>query len=340
VTALRVEGLTVVLGDVIVLDALDLEVEAGETVALLGPSGSGKTTLLYAVAGLLSPAAGTIEIDGTPVGPEVGPELRSIGMVFQNYALWPHLDARATVAYPLLRQGMARDEAFARADDLLDLLGIGGLGDRLPDQLSGGQQQRVGLARALAAAPALQLFDEPTAHLDAGVRQALQQELVRRSTGSAALYTTHDAAEAMAVGDRVAVLRDGRIVQIGSPVDVYDRPVDEWVAGLTGPMSLVPASLRDGGPESIDVVVGGVDLRVAGGTSVAAGECRLVVRPDWAVLGGPMTGVVEQIRYDGPHSDYTVAFDGGFVVIRRAGPPALEVGDRTGWALTKAWALG
>jgi ABC-type Fe3+/spermidine/putrescine transport system ATPase subunit len=341
VSALTIRGLTVVLGDVIVLDSLDLDVMSGETVALLGPSGSGKTTLLYAVAGLLAPDSGTVEIGGVEMTPAIGPEDRSIGMVFQNYALWPHLDARATVAYPLVRRGIAHDDAARRAEELLDLVGIGGLGDRLPDQLSGGQQQRVGLARALAAEPALHLFDEPTAHLDAGVRQALQAELVaqRKRTGAAGLYTTHDAAEAMAVADRVAVLRDGRIVQIGTPAEIYDRPGDEWVAALTGPVSVIDALLGDEERGEIDLLLAGFDVRVTGGTSVAPGECRLVVRPDWAMLGGPISGTVEALRFDGPHTDYTIAYDGGRVVIRRAGAPALAIGDSTGWGVTKAWAI-
>jgi ABC-type Fe3+/spermidine/putrescine transport system ATPase subunit len=173
--------LTVSFGDVLVLDDLDLEVARAETVALLGPSGSGKTSLLYAIAGLLEPTAGEIEVDGNPMrgGPRaVAPELRSVGMVFQNYALWPHLSAAQTVAYPMRQRGVSEAEAEAMVDRLLATLGIGELADRLPDQLSGGQQQRVGLARALAAEPALFLFDEPTAHLDAALRITLQQELM------------------------------------------------------------------------------------------------------------------------------------------------------------------
>ena len=340
--ALTIEHLTVRFGDVLVLDELDLEVASGETVALLGPSGSGKTTLLYAVAGLLAPSAGTIVIGGDVMTPALGPERRSIGMVFQNYALWPHLDAMSTVAYPLLRRGMVRSEARARAAELLELVGIGELGDRLPDQLSGGQQQRVGLARALAGEPTLHLFDEPTAHLDAAVREALQAELVRQRarTGAAALYTTHDAAEAMAVADRIAVLREGRIVQMGSPDEVYARPADVWTAALTGPVSIIPATLTATDEASIEVEIDGVVMRVEGGAVASSGECLLVVRPDWAVLGGPISGTVTAVRYDGPHTDYTVAFARGEVRIRRSGPPALGVGEPTGWALTRGWAIG
>jgi ABC-type Fe3+/spermidine/putrescine transport system ATPase subunit len=339
--ALSVRGLTVRFGEVTVLDGLDLEVAAGETVALLGPSGSGKTTLLYAVAGLLRADAGTIEIDGTPMGADTGPERRSIGMVFQNYALWPHLSARRTVAYPLQRRGLSRGEAEAGAERLLALVGMGGLGDRLPDQLSGGQQQRVGLARALAAEPALYLFDEPTAHLDASVREGLQGELVaqRARTGAAAVYTTHDAAEAMAVADRVVVLRGGRIVQQGDPATVYARPIDAWTAALSGPVTLLRCRLLGAVDGAVEVEVGGVTISAAGGAACPPGDAHLVLRPDWVSLGGPLQGAVAAVRYDGPHTDYILETDAGSVRVRRPGPPSLAVGDRTSWSLLRAWVV-
>ena len=340
--ALRCEGLTVSFGGTKVLDGLDLEVAASETVALLGPSGSGKTTLLYAIAGLLEPDAGTIEIDGRHVGPEIGPEHRNLAMVFQNYALWPHLDARSTVGYPLERRGMPKAEARAKADELLELVGIGQLGNRLPGQLSGGEQQRVGLARALAAEPELFLFDEPTAHLDAAVRQALQQELVaqRARTGAAALYTTHDAAEAMAVADRVAVLRGGRIVQIGSPVEVYEEPVDEWVAALTGPASVVKCDLIAASDGMVDLQLGGQSITVPGRAACPSGPAILVLRPAWARLGGPIQGEVAVSRFEGPHTDLTVTIPGGTLAIRQLGWPPVVVGDTVGVEIERGWVVG
>lgn len=340
-SALSCRALTVRLGGAPVLNGLDIEIAMGETLALLGPSGSGKTTLLYAIAGLIAPESGTIEIGGVPMTRDVGPERRSIGMVFQNYALWPHLTASRTVAYPLERRGISRSEAMQRAAVLLELVGIGELGDRLPDQLSGGQQQRVGLARALAAEPALYLFDEPTAHLDAGVRESLQTELVAQRTrnSAATLYTTHDAAEALAVADRIAILREGRIVQVDAPEAVYARPVDVWTAGLTGPVSVIDGSVMSAVGSDLDVEVAGTVVRVAGGSVGSSGPVRLVVRPDWALLGGPLRGTVAAVRYDGPHTDYTLATAAGNVRIRRAGPPALRPGDTTGWALAQVWAL-
>lgn len=338
-TVLRIAGLTVSLGGESVLRSVDLEVGSGETVALLGPSGSGKTTLLYAIAGLVVPDDGTIEIDGRVMTPDVGPERRSIGMVFQNYALWPHLDALSTVAYPLLRRGMKRSDAVRRAGELLDLVGIGDLAGRRPDELSGGQQQRVGVARALAAEPRLLLLDEPTAHLDVSVRHAMQEELMRRGQDAASVYTTHDAAEAMAVGDRVGVLHGGRIAQIDAPAEVYASPVDAPVATLTGPGTLVDGVLVRAGGGRIEASIGGEDIVAAGGAACGPGPVRFLIRPEWAVLGGSLEGVVTSVRYDGPHTDYKVTGPIGDVVIRRPGPPELRVGDRAGWGVVRMWAM-
>jgi ABC-type Fe3+/spermidine/putrescine transport system ATPase subunit len=342
--ALRCKGLTVRFDEVLVLDELDLEIARAETVALLGPSGSGKTTLLYAIAGLLEPDAGEIEIDGKPVGSgtrAAAPELRSVGMVFQNYALWPHLSAVQTVAYPIRRRGISEVEAAAMADRLLATLGIGDLADRLPDQLSGGQQQRVGLARALAAEPALFLFDEPTAHLDAALRITLQQELMvqRDRVGASALYTTHDAAEALAVGDRVGVLRNGKITQIGRPAEIYCQPVDLWTARLTGSASLLRARAVKVESDRAVVDVLGTSLPVPRIDCVVGEEVDLLIRPEWAELGGPLEGVVERVRFEGPHTDYLVATAAGLLLLRHSGAPRLDVGEPAGFGILQAWAL-
>lgn len=340
--ALRCEGVVVSMGGTQILDGIDIEVAAGETMALLGPSGSGKTTLLYAIAGLLEPDRGTIEISGEPMSADIGPEGRSISMVFQNYALWPHLDALHTVAYPLERQGLARATALERAGELLDMVGIGGLGDRLPDRLSGGEQQRVGLARALASDPALFLFDEPTAHLDSAVRQALQAELVSQRVrgGAAALYTTHDAAEALAVADRIAVLRRGRIVQTGTPEEVYERPSSRWIAALTGPVSSLGCELIGAGDGLVKVRVGSNVFTLVGDAGCEPGRAKLLIRPGWATLGGPVPGMVEAVRYEGSHTDYLLKMGDGTVIARAAGPAQLGVGDQAGVTLDRGWVLG
>jgi iron(III) transport system ATP-binding protein len=243
------------------LAGLELRVAPGETVALLGESGSGKTTLLNAIAGFVSPLSGEIWLSGQLAsgrGRLVPPERRRIGMVFQDHALWPHLSVLDTVAYPLRRTGAGRADARRAARAILDQMGLGPLAERRPGQLSGGEQQRVGLARALACAPALYLFDEPTAHLDASLRAQILDEVARRraADGAAAIYATHDAAEALAIADRVAVLHSGRLAQTGPPAVVYAEPADLTVAALTGPMSVLHAPVCAAGAGRYAVTVG------------------------------------------------------------------------------------
>ncbi len=311
---LELDGVSVAYGLVTALHRISLAVQSGEVVALLGPSGSGKSTLLNAVAGFLSPAGGSIRLrqrvvaDARRAEP---PEHRDVGVVFQNYALWPHLSALDTVAYPMRRRGVPSAEARAEARRILSLLHIGQLADRRPGQLSGGEQQRVGLARALARQASLYLFDEPTAHLDTHVRGVFLDELVARrsATGAAALYATHDAEEALGLADRVALLNSGRLVQVGSPQEVYDQPVDMWAAQLTGPISVLEVP----------------------------GQGRMLVRPGWARFGGERSGRVEAVRFAGPHSDYQLSTALGQVVVRQSGPPQQEVGAEVSWSLERTW---
>lgn len=310
--ALECRALRLSYGATDVLHGVDLAVAAGESVALLGPSGSGKTSLLYAVAGFLAPTAGEIALNGRVVSTprtQEPPERRGVAMVFQHYALWPHMSALDTVAYPLRRAGRPRSEAPRRAQELLELMGVGALAERRPTELSGGEQQRVGLARAMARTPALFLFDEPSAHLDTPLRVVLQEELAQRraATGAAALTATHDVAEALGGADRVALLRGGRIVQVGTPREVYEEPVDEWAARLTG-----PASVLDGG---------------------------LLVRSDWAALGGDRDATVRQAWFRGSYTDYRLATQLGELIVREIGSPRAAAGDRVAWTLHRSWAL-
>jgi ABC-type Fe3+/spermidine/putrescine transport system ATPase subunit len=341
IAALVCRDLLVAYGDEPVLRAVDLEVGPEEVVAVLGPSGSGKTTLLYAVAGFIAPAGGRIDIGGRTVATvdvQDPPETRDVGFVFQHYALWPHLDALDTVAYPLRRRGLEQEEAHRQALELLDRMGIADLGHRQPSELSGGQQQRVGLARALAGSPSLYLFDEPTAHLDTTLRVALQEELAeqRRASGAAAVYSTHDSGEAMAIADRILLLREGTVVQSGTPREVYDRPVDVWTARLTGPAAVLELNVaRTGESESV-VRFDGRTIKVQGGTS-RVGHCSVIVRPEWAELGGDLPGVVTQTWYRGPHTDYRIETAAGRVEIRRAGAPVAHAGERVGWTLRRVW---
>ena len=346
--ALETRALRLAYGATEVLHAVDLTVQAGESVALLGPSGSGKTSLLYAVAGFLAPSGGEILLDGRTVSTtrtQEPPERRGVAMVFQHYALWPHLTAVETVAYPMRRRGMSRVEAHAASLAMLERLGLAGLADRTPAQLSGGEQQRVGLARAIARDPGLFLFDEPTAHLDTPLRAALQEELAdrRARSGTAALMATHDVSEALAFADRVVLLREGQLVQVGTPIEVYEQPIDLWAARLTGPASVLDVALVEA--SSADrmarIRIGDLLIPVKGivADGTPAGDVRVLVRPDWAALGGELTGTVAQIWFRGPHTDYQLATVSGDVEIREPGPPRVAVGATVGWQLDRAWLL-
>jgi iron(III) transport system ATP-binding protein len=319
--ALEVTDLVVEYDGTTALRGVSLRVHRGEILALLGPSGSGKSSLLHAVAGFLAPRAGTVRLGGTTVaGGASGhyrplpPERRDLAVVFQNYALWPHLSALDTVAYPARRRGAGRAQARREALAVMELLRIAHLADRRPAELSGGEQQRVGLARALARRPSVYLFDEPTAHLDTHVRGVFLQELVarQRDSGAAAVYATHDAEEALGLADRVALLREGRLLQAGTPQQVYDEPVDVFAARLTGPASVIDA------PD---------------------GAATLLVRPGWARLGGPLEGDLSAVWFRGPHTDYLVKTRLGELLIREPGAPRHPVGVRVGWTLLHGWPL-
>lgn len=344
-TALICRDLTVAYGEKLVLKSLDLRVESGETIAILGPSGSGKTTLLYALAGFIEPQEGVIEIAGAIVvgdGRTQPPEKRDIGLVFQNYALWPHLDAVHTVAYPLRRSGMSKRDSLEHALKLLDAVGISELGERRPSEMSGGQQQRVGLARALARDASLYLFDEPTAHLDATVREAVRSEIARhrRERGAAAIYATHDSGEAMAIADRVLILRDGEIIQDGTPQEIYERPLDVWAARLTGPASLVETDLHYDPTGRAQVSLGAVELPANVPADTPPGRVQALIRPEWVSLGGPTEGIVEEVWFRGPHTDYRLALAGDLVDVRVPGPPELERGQMAGWTIRRCWIVG
>jgi ABC-type sugar transport system ATPase subunit len=312
---LELRDLSIRYGSTQVLNSLNLAVGDGEIVALLGPSGSGKSTLLNAIAGFLPIFSGEILLAGrkvaTPRHTEP-PERREIAFVFQDYGLWPHLTSLDTVAYPLRRRGIQPGPARDQARDILQRLGIGELADRKPAQLSGGEQQRVGLARAMAREAAVYLFDEPTAHLDAPLRDVFLAELAarRRESGAAAIYATHDAAEALGLADRVALLVGGQVIQDGSPQQLYSEPVSVQAARLTGPASLLCGTQ---GP--------------------------LLVRPDWVRLGGDRMGVVVDVWFRGSYTDYMLRTADGDLLLRTPAPPAYERGEELSWTLDRCWAL-
>ena len=332
---------TAVIGD------LDLTVEAGEIVALLGPSRAGKSTLLHAVAGLVGLSTGEIWLAGRPVAnPQVclPPERRPVGMMFQDDALWPHLEVIDTVAYPIRREGVRPESARAEALQLLEWFGVGHLAGRRPTDLSVVERRWVGLARLLARSAEIHLYDEPSAQLDTHLRVRFQAQLAarQRATGTAALYATHDYAEAFTVADRVAVLSGGRISQVGTPGAVYAEPATLAVARLTGPASVIRARVTAGSGDGLDIEVGGVLAGVPGG---AAGPlprdepARLLVRPDWAHLGGPFRGRLRSACYLGPHTDYLLEVPGGDVLVREPGPPLHPSGAMLSWGLRRTWVL-
>src|SRR5687768_8772965 len=280
--AIDAEGVEKAFGAVRAVDGASLRVGHGELVALLGPSGSGKTTLLRMIAGFERPDAGRVRIGGRLVagdGHWVEPEQRRIGMVFQQGALFPHLDVTANVGF-----GAARRE---RVGETLELVGLAERARAYPHELSGGERQRIALARALAADPEVVLLDEPFAGLDAGLRETLREEVaaVLRDAGATAVLVTHDQAEALSVADRIAVVRGGRIEQEGTPEEVYARPRSRWVAEFLGEADVLPGDLRDG---IVACELG--RLRVSPSPPASAGPVDVLVRPESVAVGPPSSG--------------------------------------------------
>lgn len=268
-------------GGTVAADALSFSLHDGEMLALLGPSGCGKTTCLRMLGGFERPDAGQIRLHGRDIT-QSAPEDRGIGFVFQDYALFPHLSVLENVKFGLRRR--SRINAETRAREMLDLVGLGALGARKPHELSGGQQQRVALARTLAIAPPLVLLDEPFSNLDAAMRIDTRQEVRRllRAAGSAAILVTHDQEEAMAVADRIAVMKDGRLVQIGTPDDVYRNPVSEFVAAFMGRANILEGVAQD---RQVHTSFGMLDL-----SRPAQGVISLSLRPEQILLDVDPTG--------------------------------------------------
>ena len=256
---------------------ISLEIAPGELLVCIGPSGCGKTTLLKLIAGFLPCTSGKVLLDGEDVT-EVAVRERQCGIVFQSYALFPHMRVWENVAYALRVRAVAADERRRSAEEMLDLVGLGGYGDRLPAALSGGQQQRVALARALVFKPRVLLLDEPLSALDAATRLTMREEIrrIQKQQNIASLLITHDQDEALSLADRIAILRDGRLVQVASPKEVYDRPADSFVASFIGRANLLDGTVA--GPDAVDTPIGQVATVSHGlreGTAV-----RLLVRPE------------------------------------------------------------
>ncbi len=277
--ALQVQDLTKLYGEFVAVDRASLDVESGEFVTLLGPSGSGKTTILMTIAGFTQPTEGSILVDGRDIT-ALPPEKRNFGMVFQGYALFPHLTVAGNVGFPLRVRGIGGGEAEAKIKKALDLVQLGHLADRLPRQLSGGQQQRVALARALVFDPYVLLLDEPLSALDKKLRADLQWELkaIHERIGTTFVYVTHDQEEALSMSDRIAILNDGRIAQLGSPNDLYERPASRFVADFLGKSNFIEGEVVDHDPSGFRYRVGGIDLHQSG--EAGAGRVLVALRPE------------------------------------------------------------
>jgi iron(III) transport system ATP-binding protein len=327
--SLSLRGLEKSFGDVRAVDGVDLDVPKGDTCALLGPSGCGKTTVLRLIAGLERPDGGTVALSGSVLsGPRAfaPPEGRRIGMVFQDYALFPHYDVAGNVGY-----GLGRKPSAGRIAEVLELVGMAGMQRRSVHDLSGGQQQRVALARALAPTPELILLDEPFSNLDAGLRERLREEVreIIRAAGVTALFVTHDQEEALSLAETVAVMREGRLEQVGTPEEVYSRPASAWVAGFLGEIEVLPGE-ADGGTVRCE-------LGTLRAPSTSDGPVEVRVRPESLAVGtsGPGPGgastpaVVVSRRFYGHDQLLELRLPSGRTVrSRRLGFPAWHPGDR------------
>ncbi len=319
---IRLTDVTKRFDDVVAVDAATLAVDRGEILALLGPSGCGNTTLLRTIAGFEQPERGAVELGGRVVSDAsrwVPPEHRRVGMVFQDYALFPHLTVAQNVGY-----GLARRERRSRVPGLLATVGLSGLAARYPHQLSGGQQQRVALARALAPAPDIVLLDEPWSSVDPQLRQELRDEVtaILRPLGVTVVLVTHDREEAFSLADRIALMRDGRIVQTGSPEGLYRRPATRWAAEFVGPANVLHGSTDHG---RVHTVLGTVPAARVDGEPVG-----VVVRPELLSLARDPAGAGHVVgrEFRGHDVVYRLRVEDVELVAQRPSTESVEVGER------------
>jgi len=308
-TAIEFKNVIKRYGDTAAVDGMSLSIQTGELVTFLGPSGCGKTTSLRLIAGLELPTEGQVLISGRDVSNDPASE-RNIGMVFQSYALFPHMNVLDNVAYGPVIRGENKAKAKDKAMEILDQIGLGGLQDRLPSELSGGQQQRVAVARAIVQQPDVLLFDEPLSNVDAKLRRKVRAEIrdLQRRFGLTAVYVTHDQEEALAVSDRIVVMREGQIAQIGTPEDLYDRPASSFVADFIGDANLIVGTVSGGTFRAGDIA-----LPIGG----AEGSATISIRPERIRLLPDGPARVASATYLGSRTEYVIATASSELLVSR-----------------------
>ena len=321
-TEVRLNNITKAFGNTVAVDRLDLEIHQGEFFAMLGPSGCGKTTTLRMIAGLEEPTKGSIYISGQEIT-DLPTHKRNIGMVFQDYGLFPHMTVFDNIAFGLKMRGWPRPAMKQRVIELLDLIQLPGIAGRYPQQLSGGQKQRVALARSLAPQPTVLLLDEPMSNLDAKLRQELRLEFrrIQKELRITTIFVTHDQAEALSLSDRVLVMKSGRAVQLGSPLEIYEYPKTRWVASFLGDANLFQGQLRANGSRSTYLSTeDGLDIHLADKPDIEKREITIAIRPE-AVKLFPLdtiidpdrysafTGKIDNLAYEGANTRYVIRMD-------------------------------
>jgi len=346
---LRLELLTKRFGETVAVDGVSLEVGEGELLAVVGPSGCGKTTLLRLIAGLEVPDDGAIHLGGEVLFSKerhifVPPHRRQVGMVFQNYALWPHMNVFENVAYPLKVRGLGRGEVRREVGKVLSLVRLEGLEGRHPHQLSGGEQQRAALARALVMRPRVLLLDEPLSNLDAHLREEMRFEIkrIQRETGVTIVHVTHDQSEAMAIADRMAVMRRGRLVQTGPPRELYEHPRTEFVARFIGVTNLLPCQIVEADGRKAILLPNGAAVEVRDLDGLSEGTAMLSVRPEDIVLsrdGGGAEGEIEEVVYLGNVVYYRLSGGGVDLRVQAAPGEPFQAGERIYFRIRRATAI-
>ena len=337
--SLVLEGLCKTYSEAPVVTGVDLSIRPGEFVTLLGPSGCGKTTILRMVAGLIAPSAGHILVDGADIT-ALPTHRRNMGLVFQNYALFPHMDVAGNVAFGLEMRGIERTEATARVRTVLELVRLAGYERRRPRELSGGQQQRVALARALVVRPAVLLLDEPLSNLDAKLREDLRDEIraIQERLSTTTLFVTHDQAEALTMSDRVVVLNGGRIEQVGTPVEIYDQPASPFVATFIGRVNRLDGTVAASDATGCTVAAPGLNGRSLR-TLPAGARVQMLVRPQRIALSpghlegeNHLAGTVRRVVFAGDIVQVEVDTPAGTLTVEQP-----RRGLAPGEAVTAAW---